>query len=159
MPRPTDLCVSEFRSKCNEFGFAYLGATLDRFIDIRFPKAGDYIEPVKDSRKRTLRQKTLDVLLAHRARRQDDKRAHDALTQLKLQVAEAVAPTALNLARSTLSGPAAIRQLAEDLRIASSMVGEGVTRRDMVLKGWSYEQLTEYEALARQTAYELEGAV
>lgn len=153
-----DLSPHEFRRRCQELQFAYLGVAVDKFVDLKFPRAGQYISPVKDKRRRTLRQATLEALLEHRARSADKKRADDALSALKLQVAEAISPTVLNPPRWSMTGANAIRMLAEDFREAHAR-GIGVTRQDMLDLGWREAQLDQYVPVARETAQELERAL
>jgi hypothetical protein len=56
------------------------------------------------------------------------------------------------------NGPAAVEQLADDMRYAKSRFGN-VTRDDMSLLGWRWSQLDEHESAARELAYALEGGV
>lgn len=160
MPRSADLSPHDFRQALHKHGFAYLGGPVDKFIDLRFPKAGDYIEPVKGPgrQKRMLRQATLDALLKSREAAAKAKQAAAADAALRARIAEAMAPRCMGPVRHTIADDAeAIRVMAEDFRHARARQ-EGVTRRDMTLLGWTIEQLDRYAALAGQTAYQLEGA-
>ena len=158
MPRFNDLSPHDFRQQLQLLGFAYLGGTVDKFIDLRFPKAGRYIDPVKNKRKRMLRQATLDALLKDREASAKAKIAADAEAALRARIAETMAPRGMSPARHAIEDDAeAIRLMAEDFRHARARQ-EGVTRRDMTLLGWTLAQLDRYGALAGQTAYQLEGA-
>ena len=65
--------------------------------------------------------------------------------------------SALIPSRGSLTGAAAVRQLAEDFRQASFREG-GVNRDDLALLGWSAGQLAELAAPATLLARKLEGA-
>ncbi|ETR75054.1 phospholipase C [Afipia sp. P52-10] len=158
---PADLSPHDFRQQLQIHGFAYLGGTIDKFIDLRFPKAGRYIEPVKapGRQKRMLRQATLDALLKEREAALKAKQAAEADAALRARIAETLAPRCMGPARHTITDDAeAVRLMAEDFRHARARQ-EGVTRRDMTLLGWTGEQLDRYAAIAGQTAYQLEGAI
>lgn len=160
MPRPSDLSPHDFRQALHKHGFAYLGGSVDKFIDLRFPRAGDYIEPVKGAgrQKRMLRQATLDALLKSRDAAAKARQATKADAALRARIAETMAPRCMGPVRHTIADDAeAIRVMAEDFRHARARQ-EGVTRRDMILLGWTGAQINRYAALAGQTAYQLEGA-
>ena len=42
-----DLTPREFRDAVAELGFAYLGGSVDKFVDRKFRKAGQYIDMVR----------------------------------------------------------------------------------------------------------------
>lgn len=150
-PRP-DLDPREFRNALNEHGFAYLGRTVDRFVDIRFPKAGRYFEPVRDARKRTLRRETLESLMKARRSAEAEAAQIAAEAARKQAIAAAIAPVAHPPCRASLTDAAAIAQLADDFMIQSTRA-EGVVRGDLILMGWQPAQLEAHADAARTLAY------
>jgi hypothetical protein len=70
-PRPfrrrRDMCPYIYRAALIEQGFAWLGAEIGLFVDIRHPIAGRYFEPLRDDRRHVLRTETLAALILWRA--------------------------------------------------------------------------------------------
>ncbi|MDP1866963.1 MAG: phospholipase [Bradyrhizobium sp.] len=157
-PRSDDIDPREFRNALNENGFAYLGRTVDKFVDIRFPKAGRYFEPVKDARKRTLRRETLARLMAARHSAETEAAQTAAEAARKQAVAAAIAPAAHPPCRASLTDAAAIAQLADDFVLQSTRA-EGVVRFDLILLGWQPSQLDAHADAARMLAYQRQEGV
>jgi hypothetical protein len=64
--------------------------------------------------------------------------------------------SALTSPRAGLSGQAAIKRMAEDMRQAAYREG-GITEADLYLLGWTEDQLTTHCAAARQLADAMSG--
>lgn len=154
MPRANaaDLSPSEFRRALSELGFAYLGFSVDKYVDLKFPRRGRYVDPVRGPRKRMLRRRTLEALQAARSKHERERQAVDAIRARQAATAARLAPRAAPVDRATLANAAAIHQLAEDFRIMAT-ASEGVTFKDLILAGWSREQIIAYGDDARRLGY------
>lgn len=151
--KPSDLSPVEFRNALVDNGFAYLGRSVDRYVDIRHRRPGRYLEPVKNAKKRILRRETFAALLAWRAEAEAEKAAAMAVAVRHAAVASAIAPRAAPVARASLTDPAAaVAQLADDFVIHSTRA-EGVVRGDLILIGWLPAQLDDHAEAARLLAY------
>lgn len=64
--------------------------------------------------------------------------------------------TALTPPRAGLSGQAAVKRMAEDMRQAGDREG-GITEADLYLLGWTQDQLTIHCAAARALAQAMSG--
>lgn len=152
MPRTPDLSPIEFRHALLDHGFAYLGAAVDLYVDLRFPKPGHYLASVRDSRRRILRRETLDALLADRATSETAKKAADAVRMRQEKIAATIAPVALPPIRANLADAAAVAQLADDF-VMQSTRSDGVVFADLKLMGWRDEQIRQHSPAARILAY------
>lgn len=150
------ISLSDYRRELRRLGFAWLGGAKQSFADLLHPCPGRYFSAIVDKKKRVRRKETIAGLVAWREKFLAQKRREAEIAALKERVAQTIAPAVIGAARHTLSDAAAIRQLAEDLRSARA-ANEGPTDRDMLVLGWTKEQLTEFGPLACQTAYALEG--
>jgi hypothetical protein len=151
MPRPpADLTPREFRVALIDRGFCYL-TPIDRYIDIRHPQPGRYLEPVKTARGAIDRRRTLEAL--SRARRETElARAKIRETNNRRQaLASKIAPSVLPRCRADLANSAAIAQLADDYltRLASAGC---VNFSDLIQMGWTAGQLKEHGDAARAVA-------
>jgi hypothetical protein len=149
MPRASDLSPKQFRDAVIDNGFAYLGRSIDAYIDIRHPKRGT-IKPVTAG-KQTLRRETFAALLAARTTAEIEKTLAAAERARTEAVAAAIAPSALPPCRADLTEAAAIAQLADDYltRMASAgCVGFG----DLLQMGWNADQLKQLGDAARAVA-------
>jgi len=153
-----DLTKPEFADLLHKHCFAYLGGSVDRFVDLRHPKARRYVYPVKDKKGRMLRRDTLAALLAARAAYEAELAGEETKRQEVIALAERLAPTALPTDRASLEGPAAVHQMAEDFRTIVTR-SDGVTRRDLRLVGWRDEQITAHAEAARELGYARECGV
>lgn len=158
MPETPDLSYDAYRRWLRCEGFAWLGGSAQRFVDLRHPKHGCYFKPLLDGKGRIRRQATRDGLIAWRAKIEAAKRQEAETRAMKARVAATLAPQALAPPRAALQGASAIRHLAEDLRIARTRA-DGVTEHDLALLGWTQAQLDTLIPLARETAYALEGGI
>lgn len=157
-PRLPDLTPREFRDAVEKLGFAWLGGSVDKFVDRKFPKPGQYIAMVRGERRRPRYAATLEALKAARSKAEQAKAALEAERARKAQIAARLAPVALPADRASLEGPAAIHQLAEDFRTIATR-SEGVTWRDLIVLGWKASQLAEHSDAARQLGYRRENGV
>jgi hypothetical protein len=70
-PRPIrrrrDMCPHAYRAALVDQGFAWLGAEIGLFVDIRHPVSGRYFKPLRDERGHVLRTETLAALILWRA--------------------------------------------------------------------------------------------
>lgn len=149
--RPADISLIEFRHALVDQGFCWL-TPIGQYIDIRHPRPGRYLAPVTDTRGRILRQKTLDALLAWRTEAEAEKARDTREAARRQAIAEAIAPCALPVARSSLQGAEAVAQLADDFIVASTRA-DGVVKADLLRMGWLAEQLREHAETARAVAY------
>lgn len=152
-----DINVRQFRNTYHDEGFAWLGGTVQRFIDLRFPVKGRTILPVRNARGQILHAETLIALRASRAASEQEKLRAEAEAARKVDVASRLAPQVMAKPRAGLTDVEAIATLADDLRNANAR-DAGVKRGDMLLLGWTRAQLEQYGPLAARTAYELEAA-
>jgi hypothetical protein len=76
--RRKDMCPYLFRAALVDAGFAWLGAEIGRFVDIRHHRAGRYLEPIRDATGRVRRADTLAALIVWRAELASSPRAHGA---------------------------------------------------------------------------------
>lgn len=153
-----DLTPREFRDAVAELGFAYLGGSVDKFVDRKFRKAGQYIDMVRGERRRPRYAATLAALKAARSAAERASAALEAERARKAKIAATLAPVALPADRASLQGEAAIHQLAEDFRTIATR-SEGVTWRDLMVLGWQPAQITEHTEAARQLGYARENGV
>lgn len=161
MPRrtPTDLSPHAFRQAVAELGFAYLGGSVDTFVDLKFRKHGRYVDAVRGPRRRMRHQATLDALTAARSKAERERQAIDAARAKQAATAALLAPVAMPRDRASLSDAAAIHQLADDFRVMATR-GDGVTFADLMLAGWTAEQINAHGEAARRLGYAREnGAV
>lgn len=159
MPRPpSDLTPREFRDLLLDNAFAYLGGTVDRFVDLMHPQARRYIHPVKDGRGRMQRRATLDSLKAARGAYEAELVQRRAAEARAAALLERLVPTALPPARSTLDGAQAIHQMAEDFRTMATR-SDGVTADDLRRAGWTAAQISEHADAARELGYSRENGV
>lgn len=147
---PTDLTPREFRVALVDHGFCYL-TPIDRYVDIRAPQPGRYLEPAKDAAGRTLRRQTLNRLLKARRdaalaqariRRENDRRC---------EIAARIAPQVLPPCRADLADEAAIAQLADDYLTRLASAG-AVKFADLIQMGWTAGQLRAHGDAARAVA-------
>ena len=161
MPRASanpDITPRQFRDAWHDEGFAFLGGTVQRFVDLRFPQHRRYILPVTNARGQMLYAETLAALRASRAA-SEQERAKDAADHAALlKRALRLAPQAFAPPRAGLSDVEAIATLADDLRHANARES-GVKRSDMLLLGWTRDQLDRYGEQARVAAYARAGGV
>lgn len=160
MPRAKanpDINARQFRNTCHDEGFAWLGGTAQKFVDLRFPAWGRYILPVRNARGTILHAETLAALRASRARSEQDKQRAEAAARRMQDMALRLAPQALSPPRAQLADAEAIAVMADDFRILHAAKGHAEWA-DMLLRGWSKEQLKQYGDAARQAGYQLEGA-
>jgi hypothetical protein len=161
MPRTKanpEINAPQFRNTLHDEGFCYLGSIADRFVDLRFPKAGRTILPVKNARGQILHAETLNALRASRRASEQERANAIADASRKVAIAARIAPQAMAKPRAGLSDVEAIATLADDLRTARARQ-DGVQWRDMLQLGWTKAQLDQYGPLAARTAYQLEGAL
>jgi hypothetical protein len=152
-----DINARQFRATCHDEGFAWLGGTVQKFVDLRFRVFGRYILPVRNARGQILHAETLTALRASRAASEQEREQAAAEAARKVALAARLAPQAMPKPRAGLTEAEAIAVMADDLRHANARES-GVKRSDMLLLGWTRAQLDQYGDLARQTAYQLEGA-
>ncbi|MBN8987454.1 MAG: phospholipase [Rhizobiales bacterium] len=148
---PADLSPKQFRDALVDNGFAYLGRTVDRYVDIRSPRPGRLFEPVVNAKRQTLRRETLAALLAGRNEVAEAQRLIREANDRRLAAAAAIAPVALPTCRADLTDTAAIAQLADDFltRIASA---GSVDFKGLIQMGWRPEQLRQHADAARAVA-------
>lgn len=160
MPRAiaADLSPSEFRRTLSELGFAYLGFSVDKYVDLKFPKHDRTIDAVRGPRRRMLYRRTLEALQAARNKHERERQAVDAIKARQAATAAKLAPRAAPVDRAALSGAEAIHQLAEDFRTMATR-GDGVTFADLILAGWSREQILAFGEPARRLGYARESGV
>ncbi|MBR0687301.1 phospholipase [Bradyrhizobium manausense] len=160
MPRRSrsDLSPREFRDALLDNAFAYLGGSVDRFVDLMHPKARRYVHPVKDGRGRMQRRATLEALKAARAAFEAELAAKRLEEIRAAALLERIVPTALPPARASLEGAQAIHQMAEDLRTMATR-GDGVTAFDLRRVGWTNAQISAHVDAARELGYERENGV
>jgi hypothetical protein len=65
--RRRDMCPYAFRAGLVDAGFAWLGAEIGLFVDIRHHRDGHYFEPIRDAAGRVQRTETLAALIIWRA--------------------------------------------------------------------------------------------
>jgi hypothetical protein len=65
--RRRDMCPHAYRAALVDQGFAWLGAEIGLFVDIRHPISGRYFKPLRDERGHVLRAETLMALILWRA--------------------------------------------------------------------------------------------
>jgi hypothetical protein len=65
--RRRDMCPHTYRAALVDQGFAWLGAEIGLFVDIRHPASGRYFKPSRDNRGHVLRAETLAALILWRA--------------------------------------------------------------------------------------------
>jgi hypothetical protein len=153
-----DLTPREFRDLLLDNAFAYLGGSVDRFIDLMHPKARRYIHPVKDGRGRMQRQATLASLKAAREAYEAELAKRRAAELHAAALLERIVPTALPPARAALEGAAAIHQMAEDFRTMVTR-DAGVTAYDLRRVGWTAAQISAHAEAARELGYARENGV
>jgi|GEM_PF-3367181 len=149
--RSTDLSPRDFRNALIDHGFAFLGRSLDRYVDIRHRKVGRYLDAVLDGRGRIRRRETLQALLAARKGFEAEEAAALAKSLRQAGIAAAIAPVALTPCRADLSEEAAIAQLADDFLLGVT-ASEHITFASLLQKGWRPEQLKQYGPAARIVA-------
>lgn len=161
MPRAKanpDITIRQFRNTCHDEGFAWLGGTAQKFVDLRFPVWGRYILPERNDRGQILHAETLTALRASRAASEQEKARAEAERARQVSLAEKLAPQVVPPPRDTLANAEAISVMADDMRHANASAG-GVRRSDLMLVGWTRAQLDRYGEQARLTAYRLEAAI
>jgi len=146
-----DISPIEFRHSLADHGFAFI-RPVNGYVDIYHPVPGRYVPPVTDARGRVCYQATLDLLFATRKADEAVKARAAEEARRQAAIADAVAPKALPVARATLQGPQAIAQLADDFVVASTR-SEGVVKADLLLLGWTGEQIEAHAPAARLLAY------
>lgn len=149
LPRTADLSPKEFRDAVIDNGFAWLGRSTDRFIDIRHPRRGT-LKAVTAGGK-ILRRETFAALLTARTTAEIEKALAAAERARVERIAASIAPTALPPCRADLTDAAAIAQLADDF-IVNSTRAEGVAWGDLIQMGWNAEQLKAHAPAARAVA-------
>ncbi|WFU44507.1 phospholipase [Bradyrhizobium sp. CB82] len=153
MPRQqvNDTSKSDFPYQLRLHSLAYL-PNINRFIDLRHPKAGRHILPVMDEAgDRLLRDASIQSCLAARSAYEAELAMQARCEQEKLALAERLAPSALAPCRADLEGSAAISQLADDF-IVQTTRNDGVVFADLIRMGWRGEQLKEHADAARIVA-------
>lgn len=151
MPRAApDLSAIEFRHALLDKGFAYL-TPIDRYIDIREPTPGRYLEAVKDAHGRIQRRQTIAALLAARGQVEAARAVIRAENDRRMAVAGRIAPQVLPPCRADLAEEAAIAQLADDYLTRMSSAG-AVGFGDLMQMGWRAEQLKQHGEAARIVA-------
>lgn len=152
MPRrPDDISKTDFAYQLRLHSLAYL-RNIDRFIDLKHPKAGRYVLPVLDEAGgRLLREASLHSCLAARAAYEAELAEKARAEQTKADLAEQLAPAAIAPCRADLDGPAAVNQLADDF-IVQTTRHDGVVFADLIRMGWQAEQLKQHTPAARIVA-------
>lgn len=146
-----DISESHFKHQLKLHSLAYL-PNIDRFIDLRHPKAGRYILPVRnDAGDRLLRDASIRSCLAARAAYEAEQAEKLKAQQQKAALAERLAPPALASCRADLDGPAAVSQLADDF-IVQTTHGDGVAFGQLIRLGWTGDQLKRHTDAARIVA-------
>jgi hypothetical protein len=91
-------------------------------------------------------------------RRSTCNRLPASSTSLRPQaIVPAFIDTALVAPRASLSGDAAVAQMADDMRLTGHREG-GMTERDLELKGWTFDQVKALAPRANLRAQRLAGA-
>lgn len=152
MPRssPSDLSPREFRDALLDHGFAYL-TPIDRYIDIRAPRPGRYLAPIKNTRGTLLRRQTLAALRAARDDRLEAQALIRQANEARQVRAAKIAPQVLPPCRADLIEEAAIAQLADDYLTRLSSAG-AVGFGDLLQMGWRADQLKQHGEAARIVA-------
>ncbi|UPT93928.1 phospholipase [Bradyrhizobium barranii subsp. apii] len=152
MPRQQDDDISktDFAWQLRLHSLAYL-PNIDRFIDLRHPKAGRHILPVLNEAGRMLRDASIQSCLAARAAYEAELALRARAEQTKADLAERLAPAAIAPCRADLDGPAAVNQLADDF-ILQTTRNDGVVFGDLIRMGWQAEQLKQHSSAARIVA-------
>lgn len=155
MPRARanpDITIRQFRETCRDEGFAWLGGTAQRFVDLRFHKVGRYILPVRNARGQILHAETLIALRACREASVQERAREIADARRKVALAARIAPQTMSPPRAGLAEAEAIAVMADDFLTLTAVQGHAGWQ-DMLLRGWTKEQLRQYGDLARQTGY------
>lgn len=142
--------MAEFGAALHQAGFSFIKHA-GRFVDQYHRIPHHSMLPVTDARGRTLRRETLAALKRWRARYEASLKARAEIEQRQLALAAAIAPRALPLCRSDLTGPEAVAQLADDFLLATA-ASEGVSFKSLINKGWRAAQLREHSDAARALA-------
>ncbi|UEM09044.1 phospholipase [Bradyrhizobium barranii subsp. barranii] len=152
MPRQQDDDISktDFAWQLRLHSLAYL-PNIDRFIDLRHPKAGRHILPVLNEAGRMLRDTSIQSCLAARAAYEAELAEIAKAEQQKAALAEQLAPAAIAPCRADLEGPQAVSQLADDF-IVQTTRNDGVVWADLVRLGWTGPQLKRHSDAARIVA-------
>lgn len=148
---PADISPKEFRDALVDNGFAYLGRSVDKYVDIRMPRPGRLFEPVTNAKRQTLRRETLAALLAGRAEIAEAQRLIRAVNDRRQAIAARIAPVAVPPCRADLNGAVAIAQLADDYLVRLASAGS-VDFKGLIQMGWSAAQLREHADAARAVA-------
>lgn len=150
MPRrQPDLTHREFRETLIDNGFAWLGRSINKVIDLHHPRRGA-LDAVL-SGKQIDRRATLAALLAARKAAQDEQAHADAERARVVAFAATIAPTALPPCRADLTDEAAVAQLADDFVLGTTSA-DGITFGALIRKGWSASQLRRHADAARALA-------
>lgn len=153
MPRRVDDDISktDFAYQLRVHSLAFL-PNINRFIDLKHPKAGRHILPVMDETGRHMRREaSIESCLAARAAYEAELAEKTRAEQQKADLADRLAPSALAPCRADLDGPAAVNQLAEDF-IVQTTRNDGVVFADLIRMGWQAEQLKQHTPAARIVA-------
>jgi len=151
MPRRLDdISKTDFAYQQKLHSLAYL-PNIDRFLDLRYPKAGRHVVALRDAAGRLLRRASIDSCLAARAAYEAELAEQTRAEQQKADLATRLAPSALAPCRADLTGPAAVNQLADDF-IVQSTRNDGVVFVDLIRMGWTGVQLKQHAPAARIVA-------
>ncbi len=148
---PADLSPKEFRDTLVDNGFAYLGRTVDKYVDIFGPRPGQLFEPVRNAKRQTLRRETLAALLGARQERVEAQRLIRQANERRQQIAGRIAPQVFSPCRADLVGAPAIAQLADDYLTRLASAGS-VEFKALIQMGWTAAQLREHADAARAVA-------
>ena len=150
MPR-ADISKTDFAHQLRLHSLAWL-PNINRFLDLRYPKAGRHILPVMAKDGRTmLRGASIQSCLAARAAYEAELALAARAEQAKADLAARLAPAAIAPVRADLEGPAAVNQLADDF-ILQTTHGEGVVFGQLIRLGWTGPQLKQHTDAARIVA-------
>lgn len=87
--RRRDMCPHAYRAALVDQGFAWLGAEIGLFVDIRHPVSGRYFKPLRDQRGHVLRTETLAALILWRAETITIARENRRISSDCIRIAEA----------------------------------------------------------------------
>ncbi|WP_448031513.1 phospholipase [Bradyrhizobium liaoningense] len=146
-----DISKTDFAYQLRVHSLAFL-PNINRFIDLKHPKAGRHILPVMDETGRHMRREaSIESCLAARAAYEAELAEKARAEQQKADLADRLAPSALPPCRADLDGPAAVNQLADDF-IVQTTRNDGVVFADLIRMGWQAEQLKQHTPAARIVA-------
>jgi hypothetical protein len=83
------MCPHAYRAALVDQGFAWLGAEIGLFVDIRYPVSGRYLKPLRDERGHVLRTGTLAALILWRAETITLARENRRISSDCIRIAEA----------------------------------------------------------------------